>query len=38
MPVHVHLADFLAEYVAPYVTETEALEIALELGQTVTLA
>lgn len=38
MPVHVHLADFLSEYVAPYVTETEALEIAIELGQTVTLA
>lgn len=39
MSVHVHLADFLAEYVAPYVmTEKEALEIAIELGQTVTLA
>lgn len=38
MPVHVHLAEFLAGYVAPYATETEALEIAIELGQTVTLA
>ena len=37
MAANVHLADFLAEYVAPYVTETEALEIALELGGIATL-
>lgn len=37
MAANVHLAAFLAEYVAPYVTETEALEIALELGEIATL-
>lgn len=37
MAANIHLADFLAEYVAPYVTEVEALEIALELGEIATL-
>lgn len=37
MASNVHLADFLNTYVSPYVTEPEALEIALELGEIATL-